>query len=175
MQFVMMKRVLFPCFLPALALRSFFRFLSGLALFLLASSLSLAAPPADPPRMLDIINSQPDFLIDFGSLEVGFVRTIGVGYSNVGGGPIANIELGELHGDDPQVFSIVQDNCTGLTLAPGQSCTLFFGFDPPAMADYSAELLVTSSAPASPELVRLIGTGIIDRIFSDRFQQLPPP
>lgn len=172
MQLPMMKPAIFPSSFSSHKQEIHFRLFLWAALTVMICAPSIAAPDAN---IFKTINGQPDFLIDFGELEVGFVRTIGVGYSNVGGGPIANIEVGKLHGDDPQVFSIVQDNCSGLTLAPGQSCTLFFSFDPPAMADYSAELLVTSSAPASPELVRLIGTGVIDRIFSDRFQQLPPP
>ncbi|TVQ40148.1 MAG: hypothetical protein EA370_04070 [Wenzhouxiangella sp.] len=113
---------------------------------------------------------EPTFVVDFGSLEVGFIRTVGVGYSNIGGGPISNIVVGELGGNDPGVFAIVQDNCTGAELAPGESCSIFMAFEPPAAGDYSAEFVLTSSSPDSPELVRLVGTGVVDQIFSDRFQ-----
>lgn len=116
------------------------------------------------------VNSQPAFVVDFGRVEVGFLRTVGVGYSNVGAGPITNIMLGELQGDDPEVFLIVEDNCTGAELAPGENCTIFLRFEPPESGDYSADIILTSSAPESPELIRLIGIGIVDGIFGDRFE-----
>ncbi len=124
--------------------------------------------------MVHVPSGAPDFVLDFGTVQIGFVRTIGLGYSNIGGGDIANIVVGELQGDDPDEFEIVQDNCTGVTLAPGGSCSIFVSFEPPAMTDYSAEFTLTSSAPASPERILLLGAGVFDEIFHDRFQSSIP-
>ena len=122
------------------------------------------SPVSEPDR-----GSEPQ-IIDIGTLRVGFVRTLGLGYSNVGGGSITNIVVSELTGADPDVFAIARDECTGETLAPGEQCLIELRFEPPDMADYSADFDVTSTAVNSPDRFRLIGSGIFDELFSDRFE-----
>lgn len=36
--------------------------------------------------------------------------------------------------------------------------------------NYSAKFIVTSTAVNSPELFRLLGRGVFDKVFSDRFE-----
>ena len=114
-------------------------------------------------------NNEPA-IIEMGTVRVGFARILGLGYSNAGAGLITNIVVGELTGDNPEAFAITRDECTGATLAPGALCLIELRFEPPDMAAYSADFEVTSTAVNSPDRFRLIGSGIFDELFSDRFQ-----
>ncbi len=110
-------------------------------------------------------------IIDMGTVRVGFIRILALGYSNVGGGTITDIEVSELTGANPEVFAITRDECTGQTLAPGAMCVLELRFEPPDMASYSADFEITSTAVNSPDEFRLIGAGIFDELFRDRFEE----
>lgn len=112
----------------------------------------------------------PAFLVPFGRVQIGMARLAGLQYTNIGGAPVTDIEVGEITGDNPDVFSIEDDNCTGVTLAPTANCLIWLRFEPDAMTDYSAEFVVTSTAVNSPELVRMTGSGIFDELFRDRFE-----
>jgi hypothetical protein len=56
-------------------------------------------------------------------------------------------------------FTQVHDGCSGLTLAPGTSCSVSITFSPTASGTRSAALVVTDTAPGSPQTVPLTGTG----------------
>ena len=70
-----------------------------------------------------------------------------------------------------EAFAITQDDCTGTTLAPGAFCVIEFRFEPPDIATYSADFAVTSTAVSSPDQFRLIGIGVFDELFGDRFEE----
>jgi putative Ig domain-containing protein/ASPM-SPD-2-Hydin domain-containing protein len=56
-------------------------------------------------------------------------------------------------------FTVVNDGCSGLTLAPGASCAMSITFKPTASGTRTAALTVTDNAPSSPQSAPLIGTG----------------
>jgi hypothetical protein len=56
-------------------------------------------------------------------------------------------------------FTEVHDGCSGLTLAPGTSCSVSITFSPTASGTRSASLVVTDNAPSSPQKAPLTGTG----------------
>ncbi len=114
--------------------------------------------------------SEPS-IIAVGTVRVGFTRILELGYSNVGAAPITNIVVSKLSCANPEAFAITQDDCTGTTLAPGAFCVIEFRFEPPDIATYSADFAVTSTAVSSPDQFRLIGIGVFDELFGDRFEE----
>ena len=56
-------------------------------------------------------------------------------------------------------FTVVSDGCSGLTLAPGTSCSMSMTFSPTASGTRSAALTVTDNAPGSPQTAPITGTG----------------
>src|SRR5919202_6627805 len=56
-------------------------------------------------------------------------------------------------------FTVVNDGCSGLTLAAGTSCGMSITFSPTASGTRSAALTVTDNAPGSPQTVPITGTG----------------
>jgi hypothetical protein len=62
-------------------------------------------------------------------------------------------------GADPLDFTEVSDGCSGLTLAPGTSCSVSITFSPTASGTRSGTFSVTDNAVGSPQTVPLTGTG----------------
>ena len=56
-------------------------------------------------------------------------------------------------------FTMVEDGCPGLTLAPGQSCTTSVTFSPTTTGTRTATLTFTDNAANSPQAVTVTGTG----------------
>jgi Putative Ig domain/Abnormal spindle-like microcephaly-assoc'd, ASPM-SPD-2-Hydin len=56
-------------------------------------------------------------------------------------------------------FTVVGDGCSGLTLAPGGSCSVSIVFSPSQAGSLTASFVVTDNAPSSPQRVPLSGTG----------------
>jgi hypothetical protein len=56
-------------------------------------------------------------------------------------------------------FSIVNDQCSGRSIAPGARCTLTVRFTPREMGDRSATLTIRDTATGSPRTVNITGTG----------------
>jgi len=56
-------------------------------------------------------------------------------------------------------FTQVSDGCSGLTLAPGTSCSVSITFTPTASGTRSATFTLTDNAPNSPQTVPITGTG----------------
>lgn len=129
-----------------------------------------------PPAAVESSNilGTADFLVNFGTREVGRIIRVGLGYSSVGGTAITVTEVGEITGPGAEAFEIFSEACTGLTLAPGEQCLIEVDFSPPSMGDFEAQFVVTSTAVNSPETVLLIGRGIVDRLFEDRFEAGEP-
>jgi hypothetical protein len=63
-------------------------------------------------------------------------------------------------GANPLDFTQVDDGCSGLTLAPGTSCSVAITFSPTASGARSATFILTDNAPNSPQTVPITGTGI---------------
>jgi hypothetical protein len=62
-------------------------------------------------------------------------------------------------GADRLDFTAVNDGCSGLTLAPGISCSMSITFSPTTSGTRSATLSVTDNVAGSPQTVPLTGTG----------------
>src|SRR4051795_9649512 len=62
-------------------------------------------------------------------------------------------------GADPLDFTQVNDGCSGLTLAPGTSCSVSITFSPTASGARSATFILTDNAAGSPQTVPITGTG----------------
>src|ERR687885_1046645 len=62
-------------------------------------------------------------------------------------------------GANPLDFTQVSDGCSGLTLAPGTSCSVSITFSPTASGTRSAAFTLTDNAANSPQSVPLTGTG----------------
>lgn len=56
-------------------------------------------------------------------------------------------------------FTVVNDGCSGLTLAPGTSCSMSITFSPTASGTRSAALTVTDNALGSPQTAPITGGG----------------
>lgn len=62
-------------------------------------------------------------------------------------------------GANPADFGNANDGCSGLTLAPGTSCSVSVVFSPTASGTRSGSLVITDNAANSPQAVSLTGTG----------------
>ena len=69
------------------------------------------------------------------------------------------INSAAVRGADPLDFTEVDDGCSGLTLAPGTSCSVSVNFSPTTTGTRSATLIVTDNAPDSPQTAPITGTG----------------
>ena len=56
-------------------------------------------------------------------------------------------------------FTVVGDGCSGLTLAPGTSCSMSITFNPTNVGTRTASLVVSDNAANSPQSASLTGTG----------------
>lgn len=65
-----------------------------------------------------------------------------------------------LTGPNADQYSITGGTCTlGITLSPGDSCTITVSFDPSSIGGKAAKLVVDSNDPSGPARVALFGTG----------------
>lgn len=112
--------------------------------------------------------------IDFGHVEPGGLKRLGMQLTSVGTGDLEDILVGPMAGADPDLFSIFDDGCSGMTLPPGDSCVIWIDFLPAEYGEFSAQFEIESSDPNSPHVVDLLGVSIEDQIFHDRFQMGGP-
>lgn len=98
---------------------------------------------------------------DFGTVNVGSTseaQTFTV--SNTGDADLV-ISTITLTGTDAFEFGIQNDNCSGQTIAPSESCTVDVVFSPTSEGSKNADLSIPSNDPYTPTLdVPLTGTGV---------------
>jgi hypothetical protein len=98
--------------------------------------------------------------IEFGDQVVGETsnpRRVTV--TNPGGRPLYMNSI-ELRGENWREFAVVEDTCTGKTVAPNRSCIVDVQFTPNATGDRRANMVLTDNAQDNPQKVGLIGSGI---------------
>lgn len=97
--------------------------------------------------------------IGFGTLYLG-TATSGrvVKITSTGNVPVV-ISSATLGGANPGDFGIWNDGCSGATLAPGASCTLYVSFEPLRIGTRTATVTIAHNAAGSPSLVSLSGAG----------------
>jgi hypothetical protein len=66
----------------------------------------------------------------------------------------------EINGEKSRDFAVVEDTCTGKTIAPNHSCIVDVQFTPTATGDCLASMVLTDNAGANPQRVKLTGSGI---------------
>lgn len=71
-------------------------------------------------------------------------------------------------GTNANDYTISSDSCTMASLAPGQSCTIGVRFTPTAAGTRSANLIVPSNAPSSPNSIPLSGNATIASVADVR-------
>jgi hypothetical protein len=98
--------------------------------------------------------------LNFGSLAVGVPSSLPLTLVNTGNAPVTNIVL-TVHGD----YAVTLP-CAAATLAPGASCPITVTFTPTTTGTRAGTLTVSSSDPASPTNVPLIGSGIPNGTFT---------
>ncbi len=106
----------------------------------------------EPPGVLDVDVS----VLDFGSLDPGTSESHDVTISNLGEG---NLEIWDVRfrHDGVRAHWSLDDASPG-TLEPGQSRTVDVSFEPRAVGELPAELVILSDDPTSPErAVTLLG------------------
>ena len=84
-------------------------------------------------------------------------------FTNDGPDPIdvSGVSIG---GTDPSDFAVTVDNCTGVTVAAGESCEMRVGFAPTARGDRSAELDVTHTGDGGLASAPLSGKGVTQEL-----------
>ncbi|MBN8279470.1 MAG: choice-of-anchor D domain-containing protein [Gammaproteobacteria bacterium] len=101
-----------------------------------------------------------DLLVPFGNVTEGTTRDRTVTVTNAGG---LNLVIGAVAGSNPVAapFSIVSDDCSSETLAPGGSCIITLRYAPPATGSAADTLDIPSNDPDEATVtVSLTGTGI---------------
>jgi hypothetical protein len=63
----------------------------------------------------------------------------------------------QIHGSDPLDFTIVDDQCSGVTLAVGANCSIAVTFSPTTTGTRTANVTFTDNAPNSPQTLPLSG------------------
>src|SRR4051812_39049585 len=108
-------------------------------------------PPAGAPAVTFTPTS-----LTFGAQAIGTTSAPqSIAITNSGNAPLF-INSAATHSLD---FTQVDDGCSGLTLAPGTSCSVSITFSPTASGTRSAAFVLTDNAAGSPQSVPLTGTG----------------
>ena len=76
--------------------------------------------------------------------------------SNIGLGPLRIVRV-NLAGQDPEAFSVMDDQCAGATLSSGDSCTMQIAFTSDSQGSHSATMTILDNASGSPRIVTLKG------------------
>ena len=147
--------------------------------------LTIADNAADSPQIVSlsgigvgvpVVRLTPNSL-DFGQQRVGTrSEAQNVTLTNIGSDllTLSNVIVDDVIALEAQVqlafqgypsdFIKLADNCTGASLAPGNSCTISIIFVPKATGVRSGILIITDNAADSPQRVPLSGIGTVPRI-----------
>jgi len=101
----------------------------------------------------------PDHL-DFGDQVIGRrSKAKRITVTNAGGKSL-NIRSVTCNGDNWSDFSVVNDTCTGATIAPNRACIIDVTVNPSDTEERNASLKLEDNAPDSPQALSLTGNGI---------------
>jgi hypothetical protein len=130
-------------------------------------------PPPPPPTGTAAVTFTPTSLT-FAAQAIGTTSAAqSITIANTGSGSLF-INSAATRGADPLDFTQVDDQCSGLTLPAGSSCTVSITFSPTASGTRSATFILTDNVAGSPQTVPITGTGtgqdppltIDDRFFT---------
>lgn len=124
----------------------------------LAGCTPSSPPPPPPPPSSPAVTFSPTSLT-FAAQAVGTTSAAqSIAVANSGNAGLF-INSAQVKGANPLDFTAVSDGCSGLTLAPGASCTMSITFKPTNTGTRSGSLIVTDNAPNSPQTAPITGTG----------------
>lgn len=133
--------------------------LAGAAAPALASHGSATTPP--PPSGVPSVSLSPSTVV-YGAQDVGTASAPQtVTLTNAGSASLFVNGMRQA-GLDPLDFAETDDQCVGMSIAAGASCTLTVIFTPTATGSRSATISVTDNAASSPQVITLTGTGTSD-------------
>lgn len=89
--------------------------------------------------------------VDFGNVAVGASASHTIGFKNFGDATSAPVMF-QLDGINPGDFSVTNDSCTAVTLAPGDSCAATVVFAPHATGTKHSSLEVAIPGGGDPKL-----------------------
>jgi bacillopeptidase F len=112
--------------------------------------------------VIDPVPPVDDQIIDFGNnIQVGTSVNQVLTLKNIGGGALIIAGL-DTAGLTATPFTVVSDQCTGITLGTGMECSIQVGFSPTAAGSFSGSFLVNSNDAAQPAAqVALLGQGVV--------------
>ncbi|MFQ5589170.1 MAG: choice-of-anchor D domain-containing protein, partial [Nitrospiria bacterium] len=117
-------------------------------------------PPAPDITVTDSVVPVNDLQVPFGSTTVGTNSDKTVTVTNDGN---ASLNLGAIAASNPVAapFSILNDNCSGITLAPAGNCSLTVKFSPLATGLFNDSFDIPSNDPDTNSVtVNVSGTGV---------------
>ena len=121
-----------------------------------SASLAGCTPSTSTTTSAPAVSLSPASLT-FGSQDIGTTSVPqSVTVSNTG---TAGLFINSAAVPNTLDFTVVGDGCSGLTLAPGTSCSMSITFKPTNVGTRSAALVVTDNAANSPQSAPLSGTG----------------
>src|SRR5437763_11999848 len=125
---------------------------------LVVSLLTLGALATTAEAAAPAVTFTPTSLT-FGAQAIGTTSAPqSITVANTGDAPLF-INSAATRGANPLDFTEVNDGCSGLTLAPGTSCSVSITFSPTATGTRSGTFILTDNAPNSPQTVPITGTG----------------
>jgi hypothetical protein len=111
-----------------------------------------------PPATAPAVTFTPTSLT-FGAQAIGTTSAPqSITITNTGNAGLF-ISSAATRGANPLDFTQVSDGCSGLTLAPGTSCSVSITFSPTASGTRSATFILSDNAANSPQTVPITGTG----------------
>src|SRR3954453_6145225 len=118
-----------------------------------------STPPVSPaPASAPAVTLTPSSLT-FDARDTGTTSAAqSITVANTGSAPLF-INSAQVRGANPLDFTATGDGCSGLTLAPGGSCSMDVTFSPSEAGARSGPLIVTDNAPNSPQTPTISGPG----------------
>ncbi len=116
-------------------------------------------PPVPDINVTDAIGSANDLNMQFGNLTEGLSLERAVNISNNGTG---NLDIGTIEQNDPLAspFRLLSHNCSGATLAIGESCTLTINFSPLTGSFIDSFDIPSNDPDEDPVIISVSGTGL---------------
>jgi hypothetical protein len=136
----------------------------------LASAVSLAIPHATPITSAvrgdqQQEKSPPSVSLNPGSLDFGdqVAKSVSkpqrITVTNTGEKPLY-VNSVVIDGDNREDFAVVNDTCTGATVAAAKSCVIDVSITPAEIGSRKAAVVITDNAIDSPQRVEMVGNGI---------------
>jgi hypothetical protein len=132
---------------------------SGVAFLAHGGANGFRLPPGFQYAATPSVSLVPDHL-NFGDQVVGRrSKAKRITVTNAGGKSL-NIRSVTCDGDNWSDFTVVNDTCTGATIAPNRACIIDVSVNPSDTDDRNASLKLEDNAPDSPQALSLTGNGI---------------